>query len=235
MEVRLKSSLTDKVDYLKTIHLSNRFSLKAERNRDKFSVLVFVLNLLSFCLTFFFFLSSSVWPFYFYFPPILPVFLTFRLCAWLSVCTPGPSRSHPPAFSDSPSASFHLFLYLSQWELMWPLCAVSWLRGRQSSSAPIRTALSGAVSTTGLPTHSAIHVHHPPNAGWAVERKEKRASDTEKARQKRKNREKVKRKRSWHRQNVFSLRPPLIHSLLPSLLHHPSLIVFTPRYLCFGP
>lgn len=92
MEVRLKSSLTERVDYLKTIHLSNRFSLKAERNSDKFSVLVFVLNLLSFCLTFFFFLSSSVWPFYFYFPPILPVFLTFRLCAWLSVCTPGPSQ-----------------------------------------------------------------------------------------------------------------------------------------------
>lgn len=52
----------------------------------------------------------------------------------------------PVSSTCSRSASFHLFPYLSRWELMWPLCAVSSPRGRQSSSAPIRTALSGAAN-----------------------------------------------------------------------------------------
>lgn len=88
-------------------------------------------------------------------PPLLSIFKPF----WHFVCVCLTVSLFPLSFSLSPSlihllslpplsASFHLFLYLSQWELMWPLCAVSSLRGRQSSSAPIRTALSGAVSTT---------------------------------------------------------------------------------------
>ncbi len=170
--------LNDNSNYWENkVHLSNRCSLKTG---DKFCVSLFALK--SFCLSALadfsdsfhvsFFLSTSVWPFYFYFPPIFPAFLTFRLCAWLSVFT----FSHPPALSHS--ASFHLFLYLSRWELMWPLCAVSSLRGRQSSSAPIRTALSGAVSTTGLPTHSSIHVRHPPATGWELERCRKKEQVT---------------------------------------------------------
>lgn len=44
----------------------------------------------------------------------------------------------------------------------------------------------------------------------------------------------MKGKRVWRRQHVF---PRFLHSFSPSifLLHHPSLIVFTQRYLCFGP
>lgn len=128
------------------------------------------------------------------------------------------SLCHPPARSCSLPASFHLFLYLSQWELMWPLCAVSSLRGRQSSSAPIRTALSGAVSTTGLPTHSPIHACHPPPTGWEIE-KRNGAKEREE-----------KRNLSFL---CFSIGLSFTHSV--SLLRHPSLIVFTSRYLCFGP
>lgn len=127
-----------------------------------------------FWLVYRFFFPTSVWPFYFYFPPVFSAFLTFRLCAWLSLLPVLLSFSlaliHLLPLTPSLSAAFHLFLYLSQWELMWPLCAVSSLRGRQSSSAPIRTALSGAVSTTGLPTHASIYVRHPPPTSWEVER-----------------------------------------------------------------
>lgn len=73
------------------------------------------------------------------------------------------SVSYPPPFlSLSLAASFHLFVYLSQRELMWPLCAVSSPCGRQSSPAPIRTALLGAVSRAELQTRSFIHVRRRP-------------------------------------------------------------------------
>lgn len=121
-------------------------------------------------------------------PPLLSIFKPF----WHFVCVCLTVSLFPLSFSLSPSlihllslpplsASFHLFLYLSQWELMWPLCAVSSLRGRQSSSAPIRTALSGAVSTTSSQkkekkkkTHSSIHLRHPPLERWKEKEKEKK-------------------------------------------------------------
>lgn len=145
---------------MNNVHLSNRCSLKTWGNRSSPSQF-FVLSLffpLSTPAHFsdwfnFFFSTTSVWPFYFYLPSSLSSSLSdiSSVCAWLSPFSLSASLSLPlsSTFSLPPlSASFHLFLYLSQWELMWPLCAVSSLRGRQSSSAPIRTALSGAVSTT---------------------------------------------------------------------------------------
>lgn len=124
----------------------------------------------------------------------------WHLSVCLTVCLYSRSFSgslsliHLLSLTLSLSASFHLFLYLSQWELMWPLCAVSSLRVRQSSSAPIRTALSGAVSTTGLPTHSSIHARHPPPTTHRLRGRTvgKRASDTDEARQK-----ENQRKRKW--------------------------------------
>lgn len=133
-----------------------------------------------------FFSTTSVWPFYFYLPSSLSSSLSdiSSVCAWLSPFSLSASLSLPlsSTFSLPPlSASFHLFLYLSQWELMWPLCAVSSLRGRQSSSAPIRTALSGAVSTTSSQkkekkkkTHSSIHLRHPPLERWKEKEKGKK-------------------------------------------------------------
>lgn len=121
-------------------------------------------------------------------PPLLSIFKPF----WHFVCVCLTVSLFPLSFSLSPSlihllslpplsASFHLFLYLSQWELMWPLCAVRSLRGRQSSSAPIRTALSGAVSTTSSQkkekkkkTHSSIHLRHPPLERWKEKEKGKK-------------------------------------------------------------
>lgn len=111
---------------------------------------------------FFFFLFglSNFFFFFFLFFPLSSK--PFWHVSWVPNCLYSLSFSDSFSVIHLPSASLHLFLYLSQWELMWPLCAVSSLRGRQSSSAPIRTALSGAVSTTGLPTHSLIHACHPP-------------------------------------------------------------------------
>lgn len=114
----------------------------------------------------------------FIFPLSSKPFWHFVLCAWLSVFPLSPSQflslNHLLSLNLSLclplSASFYLFLYLSQRELMWPLCAVSSLRGRQSSSAPIRTAVSGAVTTTGLPTHSSVHERDPPPTGGVEER-----------------------------------------------------------------
>lgn len=135
-----------------------------ERNWDKFSASVFLL----FALSEWFIISFS---------PSMPgvsIFISslssraFWHFIWMPDCL------YSQSFSAS--LSFTCFLplrlcvppsfplqYLSQRALMWPLCAVSSLCGRQSSCAPIRTALSGAVSTTGLPVHSSIHMrHHPP-------------------------------------------------------------------------
>lgn len=179
----------------------------------------------------FFFSTTSVWPFYFYLPSSLSSSLSdiSSVCAWLSPFSLSASLSLPlsSTFSLPPlSASFHLFLYLSQWELMWPLCAVSSLRGRQSSSAPIRTALSGAVSTTSPQKkrkekkNPFLHPPTPPTAR-EVEREgegKKRANDTKKVRLKEQQREEEEESNTS-----------------PSLLHHPSLTVFTPPYLCLGP
>lgn len=178
-----------------------------------------------------FFSTTSVWPFYFYLPSSLSSSLSdiSSVCAWLSPFSLSASLSLPlsSTFSLPPlSASFHLFLYLSQWELMWPLCAVSSLRGRQSSSAPIRTALSGAVSTTSPQKkrkekkNPFLHPPTPPTAR-EVEREgegKKRANDTKKVRLKEQQREEEEESNTS-----------------PSLLHHPSLTVFTPPYLCLGP
>lgn len=173
-----------------------------------------------------FFFSTSVWSFYFYSPsPHLARFLTFHLCAWVSVFTPFPSQLLSLCLFPS-------FLYLSQWELMWPLCAVSSLRGRQSSSAPIRTALSGAVSTIGLPTYSSIHIRHPP-----VQREKDRVGKCEwcwESTTKRKTKwKKVRRKLIWQTACCFSAAISFIHSL--HLCSPRSSTVFTQSYLCLGP
>lgn len=77
--------------YGNNVHLSKRCSLKT---RDNFSV--FVSSLSTACarrlfLTFLFSLSTSVWPFYFYFPPYLPS-LSGISSVILTVFTPFPSE-----------------------------------------------------------------------------------------------------------------------------------------------
>lgn len=129
----------------------------------------------------------SDWFHFLLLPPFLP---PFGLSLFISPVSAQPFRHfvcvtnclHSLSFSASfPStcslpASFHLFLYLSQWELMWPLCAVSSPLGRQSSSAPIRTALSGAVCTGGLPTHSPLLVCHPAPRDRKAKRSERKGT-----------------------------------------------------------
>lgn len=164
-------------------------------------------------LSFFLFITSI------FIPPLSPNPFRHLICVPNCFCSL-PFLTHllslPPSLP--PSATFHLFLYLSQWELMWPLCAVSSLHGRQSSSAPIRTALSGTVSTAGMQTLSSIQARRPPveMEKWISERKKvgrKKLSDTDGM--------------------PF---PSITRSLTPSISRHrSSLIVFTSRYLCFGP
>lgn len=153
----------------------------------------------------------------------LSIFISSLSCRafWHFICVCLYSRSF------SASLSFTCFLplclrvlpsiplqYLSQRALMWPLCAVSSPRGRQSSCAPIRTALSGAVSTTGQPACSSIDMSHPPPTVWDVERQEKSKWHREG-----KTKSQRKRKILWLRRYVLSplLHPSLTHSLLPCL------------------
>lgn len=178
------------------------------RQKETDSLTLFVLSLSASCMSADFFLTfspfPSVWPFFLFSPLSSEPFWHF-VCVpnCLYRLSPSASLSSTCSLFLSLSASFHLFLYLSQWELMWPLCAVSSLRGRQSSSAPIRTALSGAVSTTGLPTHSLIQACHPPPTGWETEKKNRVT--------------KMKRKGIWQRRCVSSPLLSLIHSLFPFL------------------
>lgn len=120
----LTSTLSDRGVPLKQCaleqHTSTLSHLKTGRHRHKFSVSVlfwvFCLPVLAGCSDWFNvfpFLSTSVWPFYFYFPHIFPAFLTFRLCAWLSVFAPSRSQllslSSPCVLSLSLSPSLCLF------------------------------------------------------------------------------------------------------------------------------
>lgn len=128
----------------------------------------------------------------------------------------------PVSSTCSRSASFHLFPYLSQWELMWPLCAVSSPRGRQSSSAPIRTALSGAANPL------LLSLHMPPTT-HRQKRQEKRE---EKNKTKHRARESSEGK-EFDSDGVSFL--SFTRSVCLHLPFHPSLTVFTSTYLCFGP
>lgn len=76
--------------YGNNVHLSNRCSLKTRGNGDNSSV--FVLSLSTACARrLFFSLSTSVWPFYFYFPPYLPSLFGISSVS-LTVFTPFPSQ-----------------------------------------------------------------------------------------------------------------------------------------------